>query len=179
MIFILRSDPPIRSGLGYNSLMEKDSPDNRRGQEAVKQAIDWTLEGKMADAIPIFEEHLMELSKGSIPDRRVAASAFSYYGLCVATVRRKYGEGIKYCQVSLRSNSMDPEHRTNLALVYLEGNDREQHLDDGFLPGDDLLAAQDDRPHVPALRLEGRLCARAQHGVRVLIAYQQEAVKLL
>ena len=129
MIFILSELSQNPARMGYNSSVEKNSPNNDRGQEAVKEAIEWTRGGKMAEAIPVFEEHLMELSKGSIPDRRVAASAFSYYGLCVATVRRKYGEGIKYCQVSLRSNSMDPDHRTNLAMVYLEGNDREKAIE--------------------------------------------------
>lgn len=90
----------------------------------MKEAIAWTKSGEMSKAIQVFEEQLMILSQGTIPDRRIAALAFSYYGLCVATLRRKYGEGVKYCRVSLRSNPMDPEHRTNLAMVYLERNDR-------------------------------------------------------
>jgi Tfp pilus assembly protein PilF len=38
--------------------------------------------------------------------------------------RRKYAEALKYCNVSVKANFMDPEHRINLALVYLERNDR-------------------------------------------------------
>ena len=38
--------------------------------------------------------------------------------------RHKYAEAVKYCNVSVKANFMDPEHRINLALVYLERDDR-------------------------------------------------------
>jgi tetratricopeptide (TPR) repeat protein len=98
--------------------------DNEQATASVEQAVELTVEGKYSEALPIFEQHLMTLSEGTINDKRVAASAFSYYGLCVAAVKRRYSEGVKYCEISLRSNPMSPEHRANLALVYIERNDR-------------------------------------------------------
>jgi tetratricopeptide (TPR) repeat protein len=104
--------------------MNDVSPDNTAAQDAVYSATSLAIEGKVEQAIEIFELNLKLLSEGTIADRRVAASAFSYYGLCVAKVRRRYAEGVKYCQISLRSNPLDPDHRANLAMVYLERDDR-------------------------------------------------------
>ena len=55
-----------------------------------------------------------------------AASALSYYGLCLAMVRRRYAEGANYCRLSLRVHPREGEHYANLARVYLEANDRRQ-----------------------------------------------------
>ena len=90
-----------------------------------KEAISWTREVQYEEAIDVFEDYLSTLSaEGDLQDKRFAASAFSYYGLCVAMVRRKYAEAVKYCNISVKANFMDPEHRINLALVYLERDDR-------------------------------------------------------
>jgi Tfp pilus assembly protein PilF len=65
----------------------------------------------------------------------LAAASFSYYGVCVAMVKRKYAEAIKYCNVSVKANFLEPEHRINLALVYLEREDRKnavQNLEAGL-----------------------------------------------
>ncbi len=108
----------------YNLRVNDMSPDNVAAQDAVYSAKFLAAEGKAEEAIDLFEQNLKALSEGTIADRRVAASAFSYYGLCVVKVRRRYAEGVKYCQVSLRSNPLDPDHRANLAMVYLERDDR-------------------------------------------------------
>ena len=96
---------------------------------AVEGAVRLTKEGNFEDALPVFEEALPQLTGGDLADKRAAAAAFSYYGVCVAMVRRKYAEAVEYCNVSLRSNSLDPDHRANLALVYLERNDREKAVE--------------------------------------------------
>jgi tetratricopeptide (TPR) repeat protein len=94
-------------------------------RDRVQEAVSWTRTGEYEEAIGIFEDFLPTLSsEGDLADKRFAASAFSYYGLCVAMVRRKYAEAIKYCNLSVKANFMDPEHRINLALVYLERDDR-------------------------------------------------------
>lgn len=98
--------------------------DNLRAQEAVREAIDLTRQARMEEALEIFESFLTPLSGGTIGDRRAAAAAFSFYGYCIAKVRRKYADGVKYCNVSLRANPLDPDHRANLALVYIERQDR-------------------------------------------------------
>ena len=102
----------------------EQTPDNTAAQEAVREAVELTRQAKVSEAIPVFEEHLSVLAEGTINDRRSAAASFSYYGLCVARVRRKYAESVKYCEISIRANPLDPEHRANLAMVYLERNDR-------------------------------------------------------
>jgi len=106
-----------------------ESPDNTTAQQAALNAKALTIEGKVEEAIELFEQNLKLLSQGTIADRRIAASAFSFYGLCVAKVRRRYAEGVKYCQISLRSNPLDPDHRANLAMVYLERDDRSKAVE--------------------------------------------------
>lgn len=94
-------------------------------RERVQEAVAWTRNGRFEDAIDVFEKYLPTLSsEGDLQDKRFAAAAFSYYGLCVAMVKRKYAEAVKYCNISVKANFMDPEHRVNLALVYLERDDR-------------------------------------------------------
>ena len=94
-------------------------------RDKIQEAISWTRMEQFKDAITVFEDFLSVLSsEGDLQDKRFAASAFSYYGLCVAMVRHKYAEAVKYCNISVKANFMDPEHRINLALVYLERDDR-------------------------------------------------------
>ena len=94
-------------------------------REKVQEAVAWTRSERFEDAIVVFEKYLPTLSgDGDLQDKRFAAAAFSYYGLCVAMVKRKYAEALKYCNISVKANFMDPEHRVNLALVYLERDDR-------------------------------------------------------
>lgn len=94
-------------------------------REKIQEAIAWTRSERFEEAIEVFEKYLPALSsEGELPDKRFAAAAFSYYGLCVAMVKHKYAEALKYCNLSVKSNFMEPEHRINLALVYLEREDR-------------------------------------------------------
>ncbi len=97
--------------------------------ERVKEAIRLTRDEKFGEALPVFESNLPRLSGGTIADKRLAAAAFSYYGLCVAVVRRKYSQAVEYCNVSLKANFMDPDHRANLAQVYLERGDRRKAVE--------------------------------------------------
>lgn len=109
--------------------MNETSPDNTQAQEAVAEAVKLTRQSKTSEALPIFENYLTPLSGGTISDRRSAAAAFSYYGYCVAKVRRKYADSVKYCDISLRANPLDPDHRANLAMVYLERGDRSKAVE--------------------------------------------------
>ena len=94
-------------------------------RDMVQEAVSWTRLEQFEQAIRVFEEFLPILSgEGDLQDKRFAASAFSYYGLCVAMVKHKYADALKYCNISVKANFMDPEHRINLALVYLERDDR-------------------------------------------------------
>jgi tetratricopeptide (TPR) repeat protein len=106
-----------------------ESSGNAAVRERVRQAIDMTREDRYEDALEIFETQLPTLTEGDIQDRRIAAAAFSYYGVCVAMVKRRYADAVNYCNVSLKANFMDAEHRANLATVYLERNDREKAIE--------------------------------------------------
>ena len=98
---------------------------HRRTQEAVQMARDEDFAG----AIEIFETALPRLTGGDLSDKRMAAAAFSYYGLCMAMVRRKYSQAVDFCNISLKANFMDPDHRYNLAMVYLERGDRRKAVE--------------------------------------------------
>ena len=78
-------------------------------RDQVQEAISWTRTEQYEAAIGPFEAYLPVLSAdGDLQDKRFAASAFSYYGLCVAMVKHKYAEAVKYCNVSVKANFMDP-----------------------------------------------------------------------
>jgi len=98
--------------------------------DKVREAIDWTRQKGYEKAIEVFENYLPVLSsKGDLQDKRVAASCFSYYGLCLAMVRHKYAEALKYCNISIKANFMEPDHRINLALIYLERDQKKKAVE--------------------------------------------------
>jgi tetratricopeptide (TPR) repeat protein len=90
----------------------------------VERAVALTREGRYSDALEIFEQLLPQLSSQDVSEKRILSNASSFYGLCVAMVRRRYAEAVQYCNLSLKSQFMEPDHLANLALVYLERNDR-------------------------------------------------------
>ncbi len=105
-------------------------------RDKIQEAVSWTRQGEYDEAIGVFEKYLPVLSsEGDLQDKRLAAASFSYYGVCMAMIKHKYADAIKYCNVSVKSNFLEPEHRINLALVYLERNDRKnavQNLEAGL-----------------------------------------------
>ncbi len=103
--------------------------DTNPAQAKITEAVELTRNEQYEEALALFDEHLSTLTSGSLEDKRVAAGALSFYGLCVAKVRRRYGEAVKYCNISIRSNMFDPDHRYNLALVYLERDDRKRAVE--------------------------------------------------
>lgn len=92
--------------------------------ERIREAMEEAREERYEEALTLFEEHLPTLTGGTLTDKRAAVGAMSFYGLCLAKVRRRYADGVKYCNISIRSNMFEPEHRYNLAVVYLERGDR-------------------------------------------------------
>ncbi len=103
--------------------------DTTSAQQRIARAIELTRKEQYEEALELFDAHLPTLTSGTLEDKRVAAGALSFYGVCVAKVRRKYGEAVKYCNISVRSNMFDPDHRYNLALVYLERDDRRRAVE--------------------------------------------------
>jgi len=92
--------------------------------EQIDQAVELTRQRRYAEALAIFEKNLPQLSSHDVADKRILTGSSSFYGLCVAMVRRHYAEAIQYCNLSLKSQFMEPDHRANLGLVYLERGDR-------------------------------------------------------
>lgn len=94
------------------------------GIDAVRYGMDLTREGRYEEALPLFDAHLPTLSSNDTSHRRTLVDAFSSYGLCVAKVRRKYGQAVQYCEISIRNNPIEPDHLYRLGIVYLERGDR-------------------------------------------------------
>ena len=98
-------------------------------EKLVRKATLLARKERFEDAVKIFEEHLPELSSGTDKEKITAASVFSYYGLCIAALRKQYADGIKYCQLSLKVQSSNPEHYENQARIHLLGNSRARAVD--------------------------------------------------
>ncbi len=98
-------------------------------EKEVMEAVLQVRTDNYGDALGVLERHLPALSAGNQDEKVFAASALSYYGLCLAKVRRRYSEGAKYCRLSLRVHPREAEHYANLARVYLEANNRREAVD--------------------------------------------------
>jgi len=81
------------------------------------------------EALTLFEDSLPQLTSGGLTEKRLAAASFSYYGLCVAVVRRRYAKAVEYCNISLKRNFLDPDHRYNLAMIFLERGERKKAVE--------------------------------------------------
>jgi len=105
-------------------------------RDKIQEAVSWTRQEEYDEAVGVFEKYLPVLSsEGDLQDKRLAAASFSYYGVCMAMIKHKYADAIKFCNVSVKANFLEPEHRINLALVYLERDDRKnavQNLEAGL-----------------------------------------------
>ena len=95
------------------------------------------------EAVKQFETNLPHLSSGTDKDKIIAAGVFSYYGLCIAALRKQYSDGIKYCQLSLKVQSGNPEHYENQAKIHLLARARGRAVDALF---DGLSYDPDNKP---------------------------------
>jgi tetratricopeptide (TPR) repeat protein len=94
-------------------------------EELVMNATRLTKAEKFEDAVTTFEAYLPALSSSTVnDDKRLAASAFSYYGLCIAALRKQYTEGIQYCELSLKVQPANAEHYENKAKIHLLARSR-------------------------------------------------------
>lgn len=105
-------------------MIDTAEPQKKVAHTEIERAVELTRQKRFAEALAVFEKQLPQLSTHDVTDKRVLTNSSSFYGLCVAMVRRHYSEAVQYCNLSLKSQFMDPDHRTNIALVYLERNDR-------------------------------------------------------
>ncbi|HSP92427.1 MAG TPA: hypothetical protein VLN08_16050 [Vicinamibacterales bacterium] len=105
-------------------MIDPAEPQKKVAHTEIERAVELTKQKRYAEALAIFEKHLPQLSTHDVTDKRVLTNSSSFYGLCVAMVRRHYSQAVQYCNLSLKSQFMDPDHRANIALVYLERSDR-------------------------------------------------------
>lgn len=105
-------------------MIDAAAPQKKVAHKEIDKAVELTKQKRYAEALAIFEKQLPQLSTHDVVDKRVLTGSSSFYGLCVAMVQRHYSEAVQYCNLSVKSQFMDPDHRANLALVYLERSDR-------------------------------------------------------
>lgn len=101
----------------------------------VEYAVRLTRDEEYEQALALFEMYLPLLSSGVDEDTRLLAASSSHCGLCMAMVKHKYSEGLDYCNISLRRDILNPDHHANIALLYLERDDRKnavKHLHEGL-----------------------------------------------
>lgn len=104
---------------------------HRKVQHAVRLA----REGDYPDALLLFEMYLPLLSSNADDEMQLLTEASSFCGLCLAIERHRYADALEYCNISLRRDIMNPDHRANAALIYLARGDRKhaiQHLHEGL-----------------------------------------------
>ena len=85
--------------------------------DKVGEAVEMTKDERYAEALEVFEETLPQLSSADVSAKPILSKSSSFYGVCVAMVKRRYAEAVKYCNLSLKSQFMDPDHHTNLGLL--------------------------------------------------------------
>jgi tetratricopeptide (TPR) repeat protein len=105
-------------------MTDDQKPSREELEQAVMEAALLTRVEEFDDAVKIFEECLPHLSSGEDKDKIIAAGVFSYYGLCIAALRKQYSDGIQYCQLSLKVQSSNPEHYENQAKIHLLARSR-------------------------------------------------------
>jgi len=98
-------------------------------EKMVMEAALLTRVEEFDDAVKIFESNLPHLSAGTDKDKIIAAGVLSYYGLCIAALRKQYSDGIRYCQLSLKVQSSNPEHYENKAKIHLLARARGRAVD--------------------------------------------------
>ena len=109
--------------------MTTDSTQRSDAQKNALEAVQLVRDESFEEALALFEASLPELTAGNLTEKRLAAASFSYYGLCVAMVRRHYAQAVEYCNISLKRNFLDPDHRYNLAMVFLERDERKKAVE--------------------------------------------------
>ncbi|HEX7190731.1 MAG TPA: hypothetical protein VF381_04070 [Thermoanaerobaculia bacterium] len=127
----------------------------------LERAIDLTKDEEYLSALTVF---LDVFGSEDAPPLQAAkaASALSYFGLCLALVSRKYKPAIDLCKRAIDLEFYHGEHYANLTRVYVAAGNRKKALETAeaglkVAPEDDeLLRARSElgvrsRPAVPFL----------------------------
>jgi len=110
-------------------MTEEEQPSREELEQLVTEAALLSRVEEYEDAVQIFEANLPHLSSGTDKDKITAAGVFSYYGLCIAALRKQYSDGIKYCELSLKVQPSNPEHYENQAKIHLLARSRARAVD--------------------------------------------------
>jgi tetratricopeptide (TPR) repeat protein len=110
-------------------MTEQQSPPLEKMEQLVVKTNMLARAERFEEAITAFEKILPRLSSGTNNEKRLAASGFSYYGLCVAAVRKQYSDAMKYCQLSLKVQPKNADHFENLARVHILARSRKRAVD--------------------------------------------------
>jgi tetratricopeptide (TPR) repeat protein len=110
-------------------MTEDEQPSREELEQLVTEAALLSRVEEYEDAVQIFEANLPHLSSGTDKDKITAAGVFSYYGLCIAALRKQYSDGIKYCELSLKVQPSNPEHYENQAKIHLMARSRARAVD--------------------------------------------------
>lgn len=74
-----------------------------------------------------------------------AATGLSFFGLCLALVRKQYKPAIDLCRRAIDLEFYNPDHYANLARVYVAAGNRKKAIETAdkgleLMPGDEYLA---------------------------------------
>ncbi|HEY2324169.1 MAG TPA: hypothetical protein VGJ82_15025 [Thermoanaerobaculia bacterium] len=127
----------------------------------LERAIDLTKDEEYLSALTVFLDVFGTEDAPPLNNAK-AASALSYFGLCLALVSRKYKTAIDLCKRAIDLEFYHGEHYANLTRVYVAAGNRKKALETAeagmrVAPEDDeLLRARRDlgiraRPAVPFL----------------------------
>jgi tetratricopeptide (TPR) repeat protein len=75
------------------------------------------------------EAHRRLVGKETVKDAAFPASAFSYYGLCLALHKGRIKDGADFCQVALDLEFYNAENYANLARVWIAARSRRKAID--------------------------------------------------
>jgi len=71
-------------------MIDAAAPQKKVVHKEIDKAVELTKQKRYAEALAIFEKQLPQLSTHDVVDKRVLTGSSSFYGLCVAMVKRHY-----------------------------------------------------------------------------------------
>lgn len=99
-----------------------------RTPQDIDRAIQATLDHEYLRALTTFIEIYGNESAPPIQSPK-DASGLSYFGLCLALVRKQYKAGVDLCKRAIDLEFYNGDHYANLARVYMASNNRKKAVE--------------------------------------------------
>lgn len=115
-------EPPIEP-LAEEEIGLEASPELEKATEILRNAV---MKMRMHDYKMAYRLFESVYKSDELPK---PVSGLSYYGVCLAKVKRAYREAIILCEKALSERPEDVVHHANLAETYLEAGRRRRALD--------------------------------------------------